>query len=220
MNLKINPLIFIKIGLVLIACSLVLAVVFFYPVLIQEAKYLFRSSSGGGVEVVVEESSEISDADAKEGKRRIEPVDKDFGIVIPKINANASVIKDVNYKNPAEYQKALTKGVAHVKGTKLSGQIGNVFIFSHSSVNFYQAARYNSVFYLLHKLEKGDSFYLVYDEELFEYKVTEKKIVDAGAVGYLENLNGKKTATLMTCWPPGTTLRRLLIISELYKIQP
>ncbi len=214
MSLKLSdPLIFIKVGFTLITTSLVLALIFFYPVLIQEAKYLFRGSSGGDVEVVVEGSSKITDADAKEDKKRIEPVDKEFGIIIPKINANASVIKGVDYRDPGEYQKALTKGVAHAEGTKLPGQFGNVFLFSHSSVNFYEARRFNSVFYLLHKLEEGDRFYLIYQGEVFEYKVTEKKIVAADAVEYLGNLGGKKTATLMTCWPPATTLRRLLILA-------
>lgn len=215
MSLNFNPQTFIKIGLGFIAASLVFAVIFFYPILFQEAKYLLTEpAKSERVEVVLNKEEEGKLA-GKE--RQIEPVDTYFGIVIPKINANASVVKDVDYKNPEEYQKALTRGVAHALGTKLPGQIGNVFIFSHSSVNFYEATRYNSIFYLLHKLEKGDSFYFVYDQELFEYKVTEKKIVDASAVEYLENLNGKKTATLMTCWPPGTSLRRLLVISELYK---
>ncbi|MFW6110175.1 MAG: sortase [Patescibacteria group bacterium] len=214
----IDPSIFIRIGFTLIAISLGLAVIFFYPVLIQEARYLFRSSSGGDVEVVVEESPEGSDTVVKEGKKKIEPVDKEFGIVIPKINANASVVKDVDYQDPKEYQRALTKGVAHAEGTKLPGQFGNVFIFSHSSVNFYEARRFNSIFYLLHKLEAEDKFYLIYAGEVFEYKVTEKKIVAADAVKYLGNRGGKKTATLMTCWPPGTTHRRLIVISELVNV--
>lgn len=140
-----------------------------------------------------------------------------YFFVIPKINANSKVIKDVNPLNASEYQWALTKGVAHAKGSAYPGQFGNVFLFSHSSVNFYEAARYNSVFYLLSKLEKGDDVYIFYNKAKIKYSVTEKKIVDPKNISYLTNNSKKHTLTLMTCWPPGTTLNRLLVIAEISK---
>lgn len=142
------------------------------------------------------------------------PVDEEFGIIIPKIDANSKVITNVDPYNSREYQVALTKGVAHAKGSVLPNESGNVFIFSHSSANFYDAARYNSVFYLLNKMEKGDEIYIFYKKEKIKYLVTDKKIVDPTAVNYLTGDKRKKTLTLMTCWPPGTTLKRLLIIAE------
>ena len=50
----------------------------------------------------------------------------------------------------------MSEGVAQAKGTAVPGEEGNVFIFSHSGSDFYQADRFNAVFYLLDKLGKGD----------------------------------------------------------------
>jgi len=154
---------------------------------------------------------QLNPSGSGEGVKMITPLNADFGIVIPKIGENSAVIPNVDPANDREYQKALTKGVAHARGTSFPGQPGNVFIFSHSSADLFQANRYNSVFYLLNKLESGDSVYLFYNQEKFKYLVNDKKIVDAKAVEYLKNSKEGKTLTLMTCWPPGTSLRRLIL---------
>lgn len=139
------------------------------------------------------------------------PVDANFGIVIPKLGANARVIANVDPYNAAEYQYALTKGVAHAKGTALPGETGNIFLFSHSSVNFYVALQYNSVFYLIHKLTPGDEIDLYYHKTKFVYHVTGTLFVNPKDVSFLTTRTTEKTLTLMTCWPPGTTYERLLV---------
>ena len=146
--------------------------------------------------------------------RNLDPVNRDFGIVIPKIGANATVIANVDPYNPKIYQKRLALGVAHAKGSSLPDQAGNVFLFSHSSADFYQATRYNAVFYLINKLEPGDEITLYYQGRAFVYQVEESKMVAADAVNYLKSSSQEKTLILMTCWPPGTTLKRLLVIAR------
>ena len=138
-----------------------------------------------------------------------------FSIVIPKIGANSKVIADVDPYDPKIYQVELTKGVAHAKGTAYPGEIGNSFYFAHSSDNFYNANRYNSVFYLLNKMEIGDVFYLVYKNEIYRYGVIEKSVVKPDAVEYIKKENDEKLATLMTCWPAGTTINRLVVVGKL-----
>ena len=145
---------------------------------------------------------------------QITPIDKDFGIVIPKIGANSKIIPNVDPFNSGIYQTALTKGVAQAKGTVTPDRIGNMFLFSHSSANILEASRYNSVFYLLSKLETNDEIYIYYKNVKYKYVVSDKKIVDAKDVSYLNPKAKTKQLTLMTCWPAGTTLKRLLIIAE------
>jgi sortase A len=197
-------------GIVLVAVSALLFFLIFYPVIEEEIRYqLFRN---GRVAVV------LTKKEAEENKVPTEnvlvPVDEKFSIVIPKIYANAKVIPDVDWQNSKEYQKALTEGVAQAKGTTEPGKPGNVFIFAHSGVDFYEAVRYNAVFYLLNKLEKGDEIYLFHDKNKFIYRVTDKKMVAEEQTQYMAGDPQKKTVTLMTCWPPGTTWKRLLVIAE------
>lgn len=167
-----------------------------YPVLKEEVRYEFR-------QILPPPESE-----------QITPANTDFSIVIPKIQATAAIVKDVDPYNSGIYQQALTQGVAHAKGTALPGEGANIFLFSHSSVNFLEASRYNSIFYLLHNLDNDDEIILYYENEPISYTITSKRIVSADAVEYLENSGDKEQLTLMTCWPPGTTLKRLLIQAE------
>ena len=145
--------------------------------------------------------------------KELKPLDTDFGILIPKIGANAHVVKGVDPYNPTIYQEALTKGVAHAKGSVLPGQIGNIFLFSHSSSDFLNATRYNSVFYLLSKLEKSDTIKLFYEGKEYNYLVATKQVTESDAIQFLTYEAKAETLTLMTCWPPGTTLQRLLVFA-------
>lgn len=139
------------------------------------------------------------------------PVDEDFGIVIPKIGANARVIADVDWRDARVYQQALAQGVAQAQGTAHPGELGNVFLFSHSGVDFLEASRYNALFYLIDKLQLGDEITLFYHREKFLYRVTDKKKVAPEALDLLSGDSSQKTLTLMTCWPAGTTLKRLIV---------
>lgn len=147
--------------------------------------------------------------------KEIVPIDKTFGIVIPKLGANARIIANVDPYDSKAYQYALTRGVAHARGTSVPGAMGNIFLFAHSSENFYNALRYNAVFYLLPKLAVGDKILLYYHSVKFTYTVTGKKFVSSKDVSYLQGESLKSTLTLMTCWPPGTTNQRLLIFASL-----
>lgn len=144
-----------------------------------------------------------------------EPASREFGIVIPKIGANAPVVPDVDPYNSAVYQRSLTRGVAHAKGTAYPGESGNIFLFAHSAGDWTQANRYNAVFYLISKLEAGDEITLWYNFNPFRYVVSDTKIIDASEVQYLDPHYSAKTLSLMTCWPPGTTVRRFLVTANL-----
>lgn len=180
----------------------------FWPVLQAELFFILNPQAP---EVIVQSETENTET----GRVRIYPVDEQFGIVIPKIRANSKVIANVDPFNEKEYQLALTQGVAHAKNTSVPSQDGNIFIFSHSSVNFYEALRYNSVFYLLSKLEKGDDIYLFYEGKKYKYKVSSKITTFSDDLSYLIQKTYQKRVTLMTCWPPGTTLERLIVVGEI-----
>lgn len=191
--MKNLPQVLIILGAILIITSLAFFVYIFTPVFKVEIDYRIKP---------------------KQSINQIKPIDKEFGIVIPKISANAKIIKDVDPFNPNTYQFALTKGVAHAKESSLPDKNGNTFIFSHSSVNLLEANRYNSIFFLLNKLKKDDEIEIYYKQKKYKYKVTEIKIVDAKEISFLNPTSEIKTLTLMTCWPAGTTYKRLLVIAK------
>ncbi len=145
----------------------------------------------------------------------INPVDTEFGIVIPKINANSKVLANVDPGKSEVYFEALKQGVAHAAGTVYPGQVGNSFLFAHSVGNFWEVSRWNAVFYLLKELTPGDEIDVFYQGRRYIYYVYDKKTVDPTETGYLTTQTNFPMLTLQTCWPPGTTLKRLLIFGRL-----
>ncbi len=202
------------IGTVFVTVSVLFLLVTFFPVLKEEIKYQLLPNASTARVVSSAESERLKENGGAEAHNVIVPVDEDFGIVIPKIGANARVIADVDWQDSHAYQQALALGVAQAKGTALPGEPGTVFLFSHSGVDFLEAARYNALFYLIDKLVAGDTIVLMYRGEKFTYQVAEKKIVAAEKVEYLLGKGEEKTLTLMTCFPAGTTLRRLVVIAK------
>lgn len=200
-----------KAGGALIALSAFIVIFTFYPVLKEEVRYFF--SQEDQKQILTKEEARVEEA-AGQLESVIVPADEDFGVVIPKIAANSRVLADIDWHDAAVYQKALTKGVAHAEGTAKPGEEGNVFLFAHSGVDFYEAARYNAVFYLLGKLEKDDPIFLFYQGQRFEYQVREGRIIDASDTSWLTEKSPEKRLILMTCWPAGTTWKRFIIIAD------
>lgn len=143
------------------------------------------------------------------------PKSAEFSIIIPKIGVNEIVSENVNPSNPDEYLEALKKGAAHAKGSAFPGMNGTTYIFAHSTDNFWNVGRYNAIFYLLGKLEVEDEIVIFFFGKRYDYKMAEKKIVEGNDVEYLNSNLGKgERLILQTCWPPGTTWKRLLIFAE------
>ncbi len=143
------------------------------------------------------------------------PDDPNFSLVIPKIGANARVVQNVDPGNEPEYLEALKNGIAHARGTSFPGQGGNIFLFAHSTDYIWNIGSYNAVFYLLYKLETGDEVNVFYQGKRYKYEVTEKAIIEPEQVEYLTRTPDEETLTLQTCWPPGTTLKRMVVSGKL-----
>src|SRR3989344_1938287 len=144
------------------------------------------------------------------------PPDPNFSLVIPKISARSKILANIDPQNQTEYLAALAEGVAHAKGSGFPGEGGNIYLFAHSTDTPFKAIRYNAVFYLLSELVSGDRVEVYFGGVKHRYTVTEKKIVEPTDTSYLVSTNSenKEMLILQTCWPPGTTLKRLLIFAE------
>jgi len=208
-----------KSGIILITATICSALIIFSPIILKELSYWINRPNK---EIVVLGAGELKKYSNKEqlvekvrsGEVEL-PLDEDFGIIIPKLGINTKVLANIDPYNSKEYQVALSQGVAHAKGTGLPNEMGNTFIFAHSSDNIYNANKYNSVFYLLHHLDIGDNFYISYSKKVYKYEVEEKKVINPNQLEYMKPYKEiDKAATLMTCWPAGTTLNRMVIVGK------
>lgn len=137
----------------------------------------------------------------------------DSSISIPKINAYAPLVDNVDPWNENEYKEALKNGVAISKGFAKPGDRGTVYIFAHSSDSPWRISSYNTVFFRLGELKKGDLIEINYASAPYKYRVTHSIEVWPGEV---EALTKSKTDQLMlqTCTPIGTSLKRLLVFAN------
>lgn len=202
------------VGNFLVFSALAGVVLTFAPAI--QAEITYRNNQATNVRFVVSGDPALVNLLAQEQKvLEIFPLDPNFGIIIPKIGANARVIDNVDPGNYEIYIKALQNGVAHAVGTAYPGEIGNAYFFAHSVGNFWEVSRWNAVFYLLKELNSGDEVNIFYQGKRFIYVVYDKKIVDPSETNYLLTQASFPMLTLQTCWPPGTTLKRLLVFARL-----
>jgi len=144
----------------------------------------------------------------------ITPVSAQFGLVIPKIGANAPIYPNVDPADERVYLPVLQKGIAHALGTVFPGVAGNVYLFAHSTDAFWNVGRYNAIFYLIKELENGDEIDVFFNGVRYIYRVVNKIVVDPQDVRWLTESLPYEQLTLQTCWPPGTTLKRLLVFAR------
>ena len=144
-------------------------------------------------------------------------VPEKFFIQVPKININNGMIKTNSFEmNPDDF-------IGHYAGTSLPGEKGNTFIYGHSVMPFmFNEKNYKTIFSNLHKLENGDEVIIRYNSKKYVYKVAEKSILKPEDVDPMnlvsEDLKDSSTISLMTCTPPGTSLKRLIVNAVLVEI--
>jgi LPXTG-site transpeptidase (sortase) family protein len=179
------------------------------PVVVVEAKYQYKKILNE-VFHVQDFRSLILPTIKIEG---IHIQNKEFGMDIPKLYLDEPIVFNIDPHDEPAYTAALKKGIAHAAGTELPAYSGLGYYFAHSS-NPNLRSQYNAVFYLLGKLEKGDSVNIWYEGTKYEYIVNEKKITNPDDVSFLQQDYPVPTVVLQTCWPPGTTLQRMLVFAE------
>jgi LPXTG-site transpeptidase (sortase) family protein len=136
----------------------------------------------------------------------------DPSLTIPKINVHAPVVYEPS-TNETTFETALQSGVVHYGNTAVPGQNGNVAIFGHSSNDWWQPGNYKFVFVLLDKLVPGDKILIDYQSKRYTYEVTGSSIVDPTDVAVLDQ-TPTPTISLITCTPPGTSWKRLVVTAK------
>jgi LPXTG-site transpeptidase (sortase) family protein len=166
-------------------------------------------------EPVKEDSLNFANVLSGPKEQILTPINPEFDILIPKIGANARIFPNVDPSNPDIFLPVLREGVAHAAGTFFPGQKGNIYLFAHSTDNFWDVGRYNAIFYLLKDLKKDDQIVVFFNNVRYNYVVTKTEIISPSNVSYITHAQtGKELLILQTCWPPGTTWQRLMILAE------
>lgn len=184
----------------------------YIPVLMVETKYQFQQVLTGvfGVQdirqLIIPNFEGILDL---RGQSRHQA----YGITIPRLQLDEPVVFNVDPNDKTAYTKALRQGIAQASGTAIPDNPGLGYYFAHSSSPDLRF-QYNAVFYLLGKLKPDDEVFIWHDEQRYEYRVTHSQVVNPDDVSFLQQEYSAETIVLQTCWPPGTTSKRLLVFAE------
>lgn len=137
-------------------------------------------------------------------------------IFIPSLGIRAPIVY-TDARNEAGYQKALQDGVVQFPGTAPIGEVGNTYIFGHSSDLPFAKGSYKTVFALLPNIELGQDIYVSNNDGIvFHYKSYEKFVAESKDTHLLsQETDGRKILTLQTSYPIGTALRRYIVRAEL-----
>lgn len=113
----------------------------------------------------------------------------------------------------------LKKSLIHYQNTALPGQLGNGVIFGHSVLpQFFNPKSYLTIFSTLFKLEQGDEIFVKYDNIDYRYLVEQMYEVSPSDLTVLEQRFDGRYLTIITCSPPGTYLRRLVVKARIVDI--
>ena len=138
---------------------------------------------------------------------------------IPELNINVPIIWT---QDPKDFENDLQLGVVHYPGTALPGQIGTTYISGHSSNYAWAKGDFKRVFAKLGDLPDNTSFKVTVVQKngkdaILHYVVTHRQ--EFGAIDQEQFKNsGKSVIALSTCWPVGSTAKRLVVFAELTQV--
>lgn len=141
-------------------------------------------------------------------QRDSKPLYDKFYLSIPSLKIDqAEVLVDSNN---------LTTSLAHLPGSALPGEKGNVFISGHSVLPLIFTKDTSTLFGNLPKLKVGDEVKIGIGKGQFSYKIIGMRIVDPKDLSVILPPDRQgRYITLMTCVPPGLNTKRLVMLGQL-----
>lgn len=169
---------------------------------------------------LIETASGISDGvDYKNAKTwfpSYQPQEKivkilEYSLTIPKLGITDAVVSTTDYD--------LGRHLVHYGGTNLPPNLGNAIIFGHSTLpQLFNPKDYKTIFANAYKLQVDDTISVRVENVSYTYKIKIIRVVDpSDTTIFAQNLDNSYL-TLVTCTPPGTTWKRLVIKGIMEKI--
>lgn len=113
----------------------------------------------------------------------------------------------------------LGRSLIQYPGTAAPGRFGNTVIFGHSVLpQFFSPKNYTTIFSTLPTLRPKDEIWITYNQIRYRYLVEQMIEVSPNDVSILAQRYDDSYLTLITCVPPGTYLKRLIVRARLTKV--
>lgn len=135
---------------------------------------------------------------------------KSYTLSIPKLEIDDAVVSTVNYN--------LAQNLVQYWETSNPGEKGTTVIVGHSTLpQMYSPGNYRTIFANLHRLKTGDEVHLKVGESTFTYKVYGSFITEPDDTAIFAQNSDNSYLTIVTCTPPGTVWKRLIVRAKLFE---
>lgn len=133
-----------------------------------------------------------------------------YSISIPKLSIENAVVSTVDTD--------LTSHLVHFPGTAIPPARGTAAIFGHSTLpQLFDKNNYKTIFANIHSVTIGDNIIASVNNTLYTYKIFDIEVTDPEDSSYLAQSYDSSYLYIITCTPPGTTWKRLIVKARLEK---
>lgn len=134
-----------------------------------------------------------------------------YTLSIPKLGIKDATVSTTDYD--------LAKHLIQYPTTATPPEKGTAVIFGHSTLpQLFNLKDYKTIFATLYRLKENDQIYVTINKITFLYKVFNISVVDPEDISIFTQDYNNSYLILVTCTPPGTVWKRLLIKTVLERI--
>jgi len=136
---------------------------------------------------------------------------KNYTLSIPKIGISNANVTNMNGD--------LSKQLVQYNSDSLPPFKGNNVIYGHSTLpQLFDPKNYKTIFANLYKVVVGDVIEITVDGVTYNYKIQTITVVEPEDTSVLAQNFGDSFITLITCTPPGTVWKRLIVRAKIEKL--
>lgn len=140
----------------------------------------------------------------KKGKAKVDS----YKLSIPALDISNAVV--------STFDNNLSEHLVNYGGSPIPPDKGNAVIFGHSTLpNLFNKNDYKTIFANLYKLRVGDTVWTQVRGVSYKYKIFSITVVDPKDTSPLLQDYNNNFLTLVTCTPPGTVWKRLILKAKL-----
>jgi len=134
-----------------------------------------------------------------------------YTLSIPKIKIQSATVSAIDTN--------VGMHLVNYPGTSIPGDFGNSVVFGHSTLpQLFNPNDYKTILANAYKLKTGDKITASINGVAYTYKIYNIRVVDPTNTSLFEQSFNNSYLTLVTCTPPGTVWKRLLVKAKLEKI--
>ena len=151
----------------------------------------------------------LSDSVKKSKKKDKNSKIEQYTLAIPSQGIDNAIVSSIDFD--------LSKHLVQYFSTSESPiQKGTSVIFGHSTLpQWFDPKKYTSIFAKLHLIKNGDEIVLTINKKAYQYKIFSISIMSSDDPNIFSQSFDNSYITIVTCTPPGTTWKRLVVRASL-----